>query len=76
VIERKFKPYTKAEIIAALQKLPEDATLDDAMESLYIMAKVEIAEAQFAAGEVFTQEEVEREMAEWQDRYPATSWGR
>lgn len=76
MIERKFKPYTKAEIIAALRKLPEDATLDDAMESLYIMAKIEIAEAQFAAGEVFTQEEVEREMAEWQDRYPATSWGR
>ncbi|HZO31282.1 MAG TPA: hypothetical protein VFH48_35400 [Chloroflexota bacterium] len=76
MIERKFKPYTKAEIIAALQKLPEDATLDDAMESLYIMAKIEIGEAQFAAGEVFTQEEVEREMAEWQDGYPATSWGR
>ena len=67
MIERKFKPYTKAEIIAALRKPPEDATLDDAMESLYIMAKIEIAEAQFAAGEVFTQEEVEREMAEWQE---------
>ena len=67
MIERKFKPYNKAEIIASLQKLPEDATVDDAMEWLYVMAKIEIAESQIAAGDVFTQEEVEREMAEWQD---------
>ena len=65
MIEKKFKPYTKAEIIASLQKLPEDATVEDAMECLYIMAKIEIAEAQFEAGQVSTQEEVEREMAEW-----------
>jgi hypothetical protein len=64
---RTFKPYTKSEIIEALQKLPEDATVDDAMESLYIMAKIEIAESQFAAGQVSTQDEVEREMAEWQE---------
>ena len=62
-----FKPYTKAEILASLQKLPEDATVDDAMEHLYIMAKLEIAHAQFEAGDTFTQEEIEREMAEWQD---------
>jgi hypothetical protein len=67
VIEKKFRPYTKAEIIASLQKLPENATVDDAMECLYVMAKFEIAEAQIAAGDVVTQEEVEREMAEWQD---------
>jgi predicted transcriptional regulator len=67
MLEEKHRPYTKAEIIASLQKLPEDATVDDAMEWLYVMAKIEIAEAQIAAGNVVTQEEVEREMAEWQD---------
>ena len=67
MIEKKFRPYTKAEIIASLQKLPEDATVDDAMECLYVLAKIEIAEAQIDAGEFFTQEQIEREMAEWQD---------
>ena len=37
---RTFRPYTKAEIIESLQKLPEDATIDDAMEWLYVMAKI------------------------------------
>lgn len=45
---RTFKPYTKAEIIEALQWRPEDATIDDAMESLYIMAKIEIVETLIA----------------------------
>jgi hypothetical protein len=67
VIEKKFKPYTKAEIIASLQKLPEDATVDDAMERLALLARLEIAHAQFESGDTFTQEEIEREMAEWQD---------
>ena len=64
---RTFKPYTKAEIIASLQKLPEDATVDDAMERLYIMARLEIARAESEAGHLIPHEEVMREMAEWQD---------
>jgi predicted transcriptional regulator len=65
MIEKKFKPYTKAEIIASLQQLPEDATIDDAMEWLYVMAKIEKGLAAAEADEVVSQEEVEREMAEW-----------
>ena len=75
MIEKKFKPYTKAEIIASLQRLPEDATIDDAMEWLYVMAKVETGLAASEAGDVVSQEEVEREMAEWQ-ALKSTSWGR
>ncbi|MFN8633293.1 MAG: hypothetical protein U0893_05505 [Chloroflexota bacterium] len=64
---RKFKPYTKAEIVAAMQRLPEDATLDDAIDRLYFIRSLEIAHAQVESGDTVTQEEVEREMAEWQD---------
>ena len=66
MIEKKFKPYTKAEIIASLQKLPEDATIDDAMEWLHVMSKIERGLAASEAGDVVSQDEVEREMAEWQ----------
>ena len=65
MIEKKFTPYTKAEIIESLQRLPEDATVDDAMEWLYVMAKIEKGLAASEAGDVVSQEEVEREMAEW-----------
>jgi hypothetical protein len=65
MIDKKFRPYTKADIMEAIQSLPEDATIDDAMERLYFLAKIEIARAQIAEGDVFTQDEIEREMAEW-----------
>ena len=65
MIEKKFKPYTMADIIASLQRLPEDATIDDAMEWLYVMSKIERGLAASEAGDVVSQEEVEREMAEW-----------
>jgi len=67
MIRKKFQPYTKAEIIASLQKLPEDATLDDAMARLEFLAGIEIARAQLDAGLGIPHEEIVREMAEWQD---------
>jgi predicted transcriptional regulator len=63
---RTFKPYTKAEIIASLQKLPEDATIDDAIQRLYVMAKIEKGMVDIEAGRTVTQDEIERRMAEWQ----------
>ena len=62
-----FKPYTKAEIIASLQKLPEDATIDDAMERLAFLARLEIARAELDAGLGIPHEEVMREMRESRD---------
>ena len=67
MIEKKFKPFTKADIIKSLQKLPEDASVADAIEWLDTLREIEIGRAEIAAGDTFTQEEVEREMAEWQD---------
>jgi hypothetical protein len=64
---RTFKSYTKAEIIASLQKLPEHATVDDAMERLYVMARLELARAESEAGQAVPHEDVMREMAEWRD---------
>jgi len=65
VIEKTFKPYTKADILASLQKLPEDATIDDAMESLYILGKLEAGLAASEADDVVSQDDIEREMSEW-----------
>jgi len=34
-------PQAKDEIVRAIQELPDDATVEDAMERLYFLAKVE-----------------------------------
>ena len=57
---------TKEQMVEAIQSLPDDATIDDAMERLYLLAKIEIGIAQIRAGQGIPHEEVMREMAEWQ----------
>jgi predicted transcriptional regulator len=51
---------TKDKILEALQALPADATVEDAIESLVFMAKVEEGLAQLDAGQGIPHEEVKR----------------
>lgn len=67
MIEKKHRPFTKAEIIESLTRLPDDATVEDAMEWLYVMAKIELGSQQLRDGRGIPHEEIVREMAEWQD---------
>jgi hypothetical protein len=45
--------------------LPDDCTLKDAAYRLYLRQLVEEARDDFREGRIFTQEEVEREAAQW-----------
>ena len=49
---------TKSDIIEAIQDLPDDATLEDAMERLYFLAKIERGLAQSEAGETISHAEI------------------
>jgi hypothetical protein len=51
-------PQTKTEIIQAIQDLPDDATLEDAMERLYFLAKIERGLAQSDADETISHAEI------------------
>jgi predicted transcriptional regulator len=51
---------SKERILEALRSLPADATVDDAIERLVFMAKVEEGLAQLDAGQGFPHEEVKR----------------
>ena len=44
--------------LRALEQLPDDATLDDAMDRLYFLTKIERGLADADAGRVITHEEV------------------
>jgi predicted transcriptional regulator len=51
-------PQVKNEIVRAIQDLPEDATVEDAMERLYFLAKVERGLEQSQTGEMISHEEI------------------
>jgi len=50
-------PQAKTEIVRAIQDLPDDATVEDAMERLYFLAKVERGLEQ-SDGETISHEEI------------------
>ena len=52
-------------MLRAIQDLPADATVDDAMERLYLLEKIERGLAQAKAGQKISQEEARRRLAQW-----------
>jgi hypothetical protein len=51
-------PQVKSEIVRAIQDLPEDATVEDAMERLYFLAKIERGLAQSESDESVSHDEI------------------
>ncbi len=56
---------TKEKAIQAVQALPDDASLEDAMERLFLLAKIERGIQQADAGELIPHEKVKERMAKW-----------
>jgi hypothetical protein len=55
----------KEQVLKAIQELPQDATLEDAMERLYLLYKVERGIKQADAGQKISQEEAKKRMNKW-----------
>ena len=68
--ERMPSTITKGQIVKAVSDLPDDATLDDAIERLLFLSKIEQGLEQARRGETISHEEVRRrleeKMASWQ----------
>jgi predicted transcriptional regulator len=56
---------TKERMLKAIEGLPEDATVEDAMERLYLLYKIEQGLADIEAGRTITQEEARQRLARW-----------
>jgi predicted transcriptional regulator len=50
----------KERVLDAVRDLPDDATVEDAMERLYFLAKVQEGERQADAGQTVSHEEAKR----------------
>jgi predicted transcriptional regulator len=57
----------KDQALRAIESLPEDASIEDAMERLYLIYKIERGIAQAEAGEKITKDEARQRMAKWLD---------
>ena len=55
----------KEPVLQAIEALPEDASIEDAMERLYLLYKIERGMAQADEGQKVTQEEARRRMSQW-----------
>jgi predicted transcriptional regulator len=53
-------PSAKQLALEAVKQLPDDASLEDAMERLYVLAAIERGRADIAAGRIVSHEEVRR----------------
>jgi hypothetical protein len=58
----------KKDILKAIDELPEDATIEDAMERLFILHKIERSLQQIEEGKTLTQEEAKAQLAKWMQR--------
>ena len=55
----------KDQILKAIQDLPDDTTVESAMERLYVLYKIEQGIEQADRGQVVSQAEAKRRMEQW-----------
>ena len=56
---------TKERLVQAIQELPENASIEDAMERLLLLAKIERGLRQADAGQTIPHADVKARMAKW-----------
>ena len=56
---------TKEQVIKVIEELPQDASIEDAMEKLYVLYKIEKGIKQADQGKKVSHEEAKKRMKEW-----------
>ena len=60
-----MKTSAKDEVRALLEKLPDDASLNDIQYHIYVRQKIERGLEAIRKGNVIPQEDIEKRMARW-----------
>ena len=55
----------KESVMSMIKEVPENATLEDIMESLYVKQKILKGQEQLETGQFYTHEEAKEIMKEW-----------
>ncbi len=56
---------TKEKVVQIVEALPDDASIEDAMERLLLLAKIERGIQQADAGQLIPHDQVKERMAKW-----------
>ena len=56
---------TKQQILKAIEDLPDDASVEDAIDRLYLLYKIDKGIRQADQGNLITQDEARQRMAQW-----------
>jgi predicted transcriptional regulator len=56
---------TKQQILKAIEDLPDDASIEDALDRIYLLYKIERGLGQADRGELVSQAEARQRMAKW-----------
>ena len=60
-----YMPTIKESVMSLLKDMPENTTLEDIMESLYVKQKILKGQKQLETGQFYTHEEAKEIMKEW-----------
>lgn len=55
----------KEEVVSLIKKMPEDSTLEDIIEYLYVKQKILKGQRQLETGQFYTNQEAKRIMRKW-----------
>ena len=55
----------KAQLIASIQSMPEEFSIDELIERLIVIQKIEEGQRQSEAGQIYTEEEAKKKLAKW-----------
>lgn len=58
----------KLEVSKLLDRLPDDCSLEDVQYHLYVLQKIEHGLKDAEEGRIYTQEEIEKRMAQWLEK--------
>ena len=58
----------KQEVSRLLNRLPDDCSLEDVQYHLYVLQKIEHGLKDAEEGRIYTQEEIEKRMAQWLEK--------
>ncbi|MGA1844228.1 MAG: hypothetical protein ACMUIS_06665 [bacterium] len=58
-------PTTKESVISLVKRLPDDSTLEDIMEHLYVKQKILKGQKELETGQFYSHEEAKEIMKEW-----------
>ena len=64
-LSRRSAVETKQQILKAIEELPDNASVEDAIERLYLLYKIEKGLRQADSGDLIGQDEARQRMARW-----------